>query len=311
MTVDDIARIILDGEVAAFPTETVYGLGALATDVRAVEKIFDLKGRPADNPMIVHICEPGQAKNFAAKVPKAAALLMKSCWPGPLTLIFKKLTAVPDIVTGGLDTVAIRIPDHPLALELIRKTGPLVAPSANRSGKPSPTRAEHVMEDLGQNFPVLDGGRTDIGLESTVLDVTSKPFTILRPGKFEPEELSKICGVPVVYASHTGKDTPRSPGIKYTHYKPEAKVSWLSQFENRDNKPVILITHSASPPSLPGNPVIYHFDQNYNQFAKSLYDIFRMADKDKIARIVIEDLPEKSDQPLLAALKNRIEKSTG
>lgn len=309
MKIDDIANIILHGGVAAFPTETVYGLGALAFRHDAVKKIFDLKGRPPDNPLIVHIYKTKQLQQFADHIPEPALSLAEHYWPGPLTLIFKKKQEVPDVVTGGLDTVAVRMPDHPLALKLIRKTGPLVAPSANRSGRPSPTRASHVYEDFGDDFPVLDGGETNIGLESTVLDVTSEPYTILRPGKVEPEELQDACGIPVVY-SNTEKGSPvKSPGLKYSHYKPKANVHWLSDFVQPGDKRVMYITHSGAAIPSDENVVHYSFKHDFEGLAKNLYDLFRMADQKNISEIVLEDLPDESGRPLVAALKNRIEKA--
>ncbi len=311
MKIDEIASIILRGGVAAFPTETVYGLGALAFNQDAVKKIFDLKGRPADNPLIVHISATEQLQQFSDHIPEPVLSLIKNFWPGPLTLIFKKKPDVPDAVSGGLETVAVRMPAHPLALKLISKTGPLVAPSANKSGRPSPTRAAHVYEDFGDDFPVLDGGETDIGLESTVLDVTSEPYTILRPGKAEPEELQHVCGVSVAYSTKEDTRPPKSPGLKYTHYKPQAKVQWLSDFVQPRNKPVMFITHTE--PALPTgeNIIHYSFKDDFVQLARNLYDLFRMADQKNIFEIVIEDLPDETGQPLVAALKNRIEKAVG
>ncbi|MEX0894887.1 MAG: L-threonylcarbamoyladenylate synthase, partial [Balneolaceae bacterium] len=170
MKIHEAVALIQRGEVVAFPTETVYGLGADAHNPEAIQKIFKVKGRPADNPLIIHLANLQEVAEFALEVPKPARQLMEKCWPGPLTLIFKKKPGVPDTATAGLPTVALRIPDHPVALELLRQTGPLAAPSANRSGSPSPTKAEHVRRDFGDDFPVLDGGMSNIGLESTVLD---------------------------------------------------------------------------------------------------------------------------------------------
>jgi len=311
LKIDEIAKVILNGEIAAFPTETVYGLGAIAFNIDAVKKIFLLKERQADNPLIVHLSKADQLYQFADNLPEPAVSLIENFWPGPLTLIFKKCPEVPDVVTGGLNTVAIRMPDHPLALKLISKTGPLVAPSANKSGRPSPTRASHVREDFGNDFPILDGGKTDIGLESTVLDVTSEPYTILRPGKYEPGELQKICGIQVEYTKLQEGRPPGSPGLKYTHYKPRARVRWLSNFEYSEKKSVMFITHSESPLQIDENAIHYSFRNNFTLLAKNLYDLFRKADQKKISDIVIEDFPEEFSQPLTAALKNRIQKAVG
>lgn len=311
MKIDEIANIILHGGVAAFPTETVYGLGAQAFNQDAVKKIFDLKGRPSDNPLIVHISETEELQQFADHIPVPALSLAEYFWPGPLTLIFKKKPEVPDVVTSGLDTVAVRMPDHPLALKLISKTGPLVAPSANRSGRPSPTRASHVYDDFGDDFPVLDGGDTDIGLESTVLDVTSEPYTILRPGKLEPEELQSICGIPVIYSKEEDDSSPKSPGLKYSHYKPKANVHWLSDFLQPGDKRVMYITHSDAAIPSGENVIHYSFKHDFARLAKNLYDLFRMADQKNISEIVLEDLPDETGQPLVAALRNRIDKAVG
>lgn len=311
MKIDEIANLILHGGVAAFPTETVYGLGALVFNQDAVKKIFDLKGRPADNPLIVHISETEQLQQFADHIPEPALSLAEHFWPGPLTMILKKKPEVPDVVTGGLNTVAVRMPDHPLALKLIRKTGPLVAPSANKSGRPSPTRASHVHEDFGDDFPVLDGGETNIGLESTVLDVTSEPYTILRPGKLEPEELQNACRIPVVYSNAEKGGPVKSPGLKYSHYKPKANVYWLSDFVQPVDKRVMYITHSGTAIPSGKNVIHYSFKHDFAALAKNLYDLFRMADQKNISEIVLEDLPDDSGQPLVAALRNRIEKAAG
>ncbi|MEX0995402.1 MAG: L-threonylcarbamoyladenylate synthase, partial [Balneolaceae bacterium] len=251
MKIAEAVTLIKQGEIVAFPTETVYGLGADAHNPDAISKIFEMKGRPADNPLIVHLADPKQVVDFAMEIPAAAKKLMEICWPGPLTLIFKKKPEVPDAVTAGLSTVAIRVPDHPVALELIRQTGPLAAPSANRSGSPSPTKAEHVRTDFGSEFPVLDGGMSEIGLESTVLDVSETPFTILRPGKYTAEELFKITGKKVQTGQKTG-DKPKSPGIQYTHYKPKAIVQWYDTATlSSDKDQVLLITHTQHPRGYP------------------------------------------------------------
>jgi L-threonylcarbamoyladenylate synthase len=223
------AAAIRGGRLVAFPTETVYGLGANALCQEAVEEIFKAKGRPQDNPLIVHVDSTGMAQSVWGELSTAWQeqfhLLAEHFWPGPLTLIGPVAPHIPLTVTAGLDTVAVRMPDHPVALGLIRKSGlPIAAPSANRSGKPSPTRAGHVLEDLeGKVEIILDGGPTTVGLESTVLDLTDQP-TVLRPGGITIEELEKVLG-PVGYAGG-GKagERVRSPGMKYRHYSPDSKV---------------------------------------------------------------------------------------
>ena len=219
--------ILRNGGVVAFPTETVYGLGALATDEQAVQKIFEAKGRPSDNPLIVHIGNKEEVKKYASVITSEAEKLMDAFWPGPLTLIFNKIPGIIAAnVTPGVETVGIRMPDHPVALQLLRELGqPLAAPSANRSGKPSPTAAIHVEKDLQGLIPlILDGGQTGVGLESTVIDMTTTPPVILRPGGTTKEMIEKVIG-PVETSDKTSlEQAPRSPGMKYTHYAPEAPV---------------------------------------------------------------------------------------
>jgi L-threonylcarbamoyladenylate synthase len=228
---EEAGAIIRAGGVVAFPTETVYGLGAGALNPEAVGKIFRAKGRPADNPLIVHIAQKEQCALLAAEISPTAEKLMEAFWPGPLTLILKKKAVVPDITTAGLDSVAIRLPASRIARELILAAGtPIAAPSANTSGKPSPTSASHVLEDLdGRIEAIIDGGGTDIGIESTVVDARGDVPVILRPGKIAEEELGKVTGeVETGYTDRTGdKGTPLSPGMKYTHYSPGATTVLL------------------------------------------------------------------------------------
>ena len=219
------ARLLAAGGIVAFPTETVYGLGACFDQPSAVRKIYIAKGRPPDNPLIAHISEYSQLQRLVTAWPPLAERLAKSFWPGPLTMVLPKTPAVPVEVTAGLDTIAVRMPDHPLALALITATGtPLVAPSANRSGRPSPTSAIHVAEDLGQHIDaVLDGGPCEVGLESTVVGIGPEGVVILRPGAVTREMIASLTGGSVVEYSG-GSETPPSPGMKYTHYAPEARV---------------------------------------------------------------------------------------
>lgn len=219
--------ILEKGGVVAFPTETVYGLGALATDQHAVQQIFEAKGRPSDNPLIVHIGNKEEVYNYVTGVNADAEKLMDTFWPGPLTLVFHKLPGIiAQNVTPGVETVGVRMPDHPVALGLLRALGkPLAAPSANRSGKPSPTEAAHVLKDLEGLIPlILDGGQTGVGVESTVLDMTSVPPTILRPGGTTQEMIESVIGNVIADSKSPGEQAPRSPGMKYLHYAPEAPV---------------------------------------------------------------------------------------
>lgn len=224
----DAAKILQQDEVVAFPTETVYGLGANATSDTAVEKIFEAKGRPSDNPLIVHISNKEQLEGLVEEIPVDASKLIDAYWPGPLTIIFKnKENVFSERVTAGLDTVGIRMPDHPVALSIIEASGlPIAAPSANRSGKPSPTTAQHVIDDLeGRIAGVVDGGETGVGVESTVVDCTGEIPVILRPGGITKEQLEEVVGkVEVDPSLKEGKGAPKSPGMKYTHYAPDAPV---------------------------------------------------------------------------------------
>ncbi|GEN81726.1 threonylcarbamoyl-AMP synthase [Sporosarcina luteola] len=219
--------ILKNGGVVAFPTETVYGLGALATDEKAVQRIFEAKGRPSDNPLIVHIGNKEDVDKYAVDISEKAKLLIDKCWPGPLTLVFnKKPGVIAENVTPGFETVGIRMPDHPVALQLLRVLdGPLAAPSANRSGKPSPTEANHVLTDLHGRIPlIVDGGRTGVGVESTVLDMTTVPPTILRPGGMTREMIESLIGSVHAEAKSPGEEAPKAPGMKYMHYAPESPL---------------------------------------------------------------------------------------
>lgn len=227
----EASRILAEGGLVAFPTETVYGLGADATNEQAVKNIYKAKGRPSDNPLIVHIGTTEELDRYAEEVPEAAKKCAELFWPGPLTLIVRaKPGLFASSVTAGLDTVGLRMPGHPAALGLLRASGlPVAAPSANTSGKPSPTQAEHVAADLCGKIPyILDGGPTGIGIESTVLDLTTAPPAILRPGAVTADMLQPVIGEVDASAESAiaGEEAPRSPGMKYTHYSPEAPV-WL------------------------------------------------------------------------------------
>lgn len=221
-----VAQIIRRGGLVAFPTETVYGLGANALDPAAVRRIFEAKGRPSDNPLIVHVAEAAQLAVVAEPISQVE-VLARRFWPGPLTVVVPRRPAVPDETTAGLDTVAVRVPDHPVALALIRASGcPIAAPSANRSGRPSPTRAAHVWADLrGSIEMILDGGEAGIGLESTVVDLTLDPPVLLRPGGVTLAELEEVLGRvrvdPAVMGAAAGP--VRSPGMKYRHYAPATR----------------------------------------------------------------------------------------
>lgn len=228
----EAAALIREGQLVGIPTETVYGLGADALNPDAVRAVFDAKGRPGDNPLIVHIARRDQLAPLISADPAPAALrLMDACWPGPLTLIFPRAASVPLCTTGGLDTVAVRMPAHPVARELILQSGrPIAAPSGNRSGRPSPTTARHMFEDMDGRIPlILDGGPCGVGVESTVLDVTGDIPRVLRPGGISPEQIEEICGACEVDAAVMRplgeNERPRSPGMKYRHYAPAGELT--------------------------------------------------------------------------------------
>lgn len=222
--------VIRSGGLVAFPTETVYGLGANGLDGEAVNKIFEAKGRPNDNPLILHIAKKSDLKDLWKSVPERARLLMDEFWPGPLTMVYLKSSRVPEEVTGGLDTVAVRMPDNRTALALIRAAGvPIAAPSANLSGKPSPTTADHVKADMnGKIDVIIDGGPCNIGVESTVVSLMGGAVTILRPGGITREMLEAVIGPvnlsPAVLAPMKQGEAAASPGMKYKHYAPDAQV---------------------------------------------------------------------------------------
>ena len=224
------AALLKAGQVVAFPTETVYGLGANALDEAAVRAIFAAKERPADNPLIVHVADKAQLSGLC-EVTETAQKLMDAFWPGPLTLLLKKTEKVPDVTTAGLATVAVRCPNHPVALQLIRESGlPIAAPSANRSGRPSPTSAAHVYEDMQGRIPmILEGGNCRVGVESTVLDVSGEVPCVLRPGAVTPAMIAEVAGDCTLAPSimrplQEGEHAP-SPGMKHRHYAPKAKMT--------------------------------------------------------------------------------------
>ena len=228
---EQAGKILRDGGLVAFPTETVYGLGADALDEKASAKIYAAKGRPSDNPLIVHIADVNALYDLASEVPEKALVLAEKFWPGPLTMILKKQDKVPDSITGGLGTVAIRMPSHPVAAELIRRSGVYIAaPSANTSGKPSPTRAEHVINDLsGRIDMIIQDDTVDIGVESTIIDLSEEVPTILRPGyitqaMFE-EAIGKTIIDPAIMGSLKEGVVPKAPGMKYRHYAPKADLT--------------------------------------------------------------------------------------
>jgi len=301
--IKDAAEVIRKGGLVAFPTETVYGLGADALNAEAVKRVFDAKGRPPDNPLIVHIADHHQLIDLADEVPEKGQRLAKEFWPGPLTLVVKRTFLVPDIVTAGLETVGIRMPDHPVALALIMEFGGgIVGPSANLSGRPSPTSAQHVMEDLkGRVDVVLNAGPAEIGIESTVLDVTVDPPVILRPGGLHKESIEDIVGP--VRAAADEELLKRSPGTRHRHYAPRARVvlvgegnaqelmSFLQEFRQQ-GKSVGCIVHSHELSKVESGDFFRVLPSPIDFFARYLFRTLRELDQGGAHVILVEQVAE-------------------
>ena len=316
------ARLLQRGELVAFPTETVYGLGADARREESVRAVFTAKGRPADNPLIVHIAEIGQIYDIAAEVPEIALRLASVFWPGPLTMVLPKQDCIPEVTSGGLDTVGIRMPSHPVARALIRESGcPIAAPSANRSGKPSPTTARHVMEDMnGRIAAVLDGGQCSVGVESTVICFDDpETIHILRPGLISKEDLEPYAAN--VYVDHAiyeqiAPDTKvASPGMKYKHYAPNAKILPVAApdftaFSDYVSKHAVYGTYCLlfdEDPEIPGIPSMRYGDSGAEQ-AHNLFLRFRELDEAG-AKLVYVRMPRQDGADL--SVYNRLMRAAG
>lgn len=301
-------RILKNGGLVAFPTETVYGLGGNALDPRASMKIYAAKGRPSDNPLIVHIEDLDKLKEIVAEIPRGAEILARKYWPGPLTMILPKAECVPRETTGGLDSVAVRFPSDPVAQALIRAAGGFVAaPSANTSGRPSPTRAEHVEEDLGDAIDmILDGGPVGIGLESTIVDFTEEVPVVLRPGYISLEMLQETLGDVRMDRGLLITDSrvhPKAPGMKYRHYAPKAE---LAVVEGPEDAVVAYINRAAGEAAARGiRTGIIAADEtsglykdgivrsigsrdNEEEIARHLYEVLRQFDSDQVGAIYSE-----------------------
>ncbi|WP_100400943.1 L-threonylcarbamoyladenylate synthase [Bacillus sp. FJAT-44742] len=310
------------GEVVALPTETVYGLGGNANSEEAIDKIFLAKGRPSDNPLIVHISERKQLSELVSHIPLIAEKFMNAFWPGPLTLILPKTEQVSEKVTGGLSTVAVRMPDHPVAQAVIKAAGvPVAAPSANRSGRPSPTTAEHVRHDLdGRIAGIVDGGPTGYGLESTVVDCTRDVPMILRPGGVTREDLEKVAGVVEVDpALISDNEVPRSPGLKYRHYAPDAPLSLvegssaflqekIKEVEEEGLKAGVITVDELIHEIHADHVISYGSKDNIKEVAAKLYDTLRRADKLEADVLFSVTFPKKG---VGTAIMNRLEKAAG
>ena len=296
------AEVIRAGGLVAFPTETVYGLGADALSGAAVTRIFEAKERPRGNPLIVHVAGVDALEGVAAQVPARVHDIALRFWPGPLTLVLPRARAVPLMTTGGLETVAVRVPAHPVARALIDAASrPIAAPSANRSGRPSPTCAEHVREDLdGRVDLVLDGGPTPVGVESTVLDMTSEPPTLLRPGGVTLEQLESCLGEVRVLSSDDDEAASRSPGLRFRHYAPRARIvliepgtgeravmSWLEA-----GKDVALMVQRAVGLERPGLTV-KSMPPDSEGYARELFGVLRDLDSRGVDAIFVEAIAEE------------------
>lgn len=299
------AQLIKKGELVAFPTETVYGLGADALNAQAVRKIFVVKGRPLDNPLIVHIAYAEQVEELARDVPELARKLMKAFFPGPLTLVLKRSPLVPKETTAGLDTVAIRMPANRVALELIKASTPIAAPSANLSGKPSPTRAEHVLEDFHSKIAcIIDGGECRIGLESTVVLPEEEKIKILRPGGITKEQLEKFGEVELAVAG----DRPLSPGMKYRHYSPEAEL-WIARDVDLAVREALALGKRVGVVARkkPEEEVeFYPAGRTLREYASRLFHALRELDSRGVDIIIAEAVEERG---IGLAIMNRLKKA--
>lgn len=326
--IQEAGEVLRSGGLVAFPTETVYGLGADALKEEAALKTYAAKGRPSDNPLIVHIADYEELRKIAVNIPGETDILVAHFWPGPLTMIFDKREIVPYGTTGGLDTVAVRMPEDPVARELIRAAGGFVsAPSANTSGRPSPTTAEHVEEDLGGKIDmILDGGAVDIGLESTILDMTVNPPMILRPGAVTAEMLEEVIGEVSVDETLLGDESetaPKAPGMKYRHYAPKAKlvivegdlreeILAIRQLAYEAGRKGCKIGIIATDETLP----FYKYGivknigtrENEKTIARNLYRVLREFDEENVETIYSESF---AVQGMGKAIMNRLEKAAG
>lgn len=327
-TIQEAGEILKNGGLVAFPTETVYGLGANALDEEAAGKTYAAKGRPSDNPLIVHICDYEDLRRIAVNIPPETDALAAHFWPGPLTMIFQKSDEVPYGTTGGLDTVAVRMPSDPVALALIRAAGGFVsAPSANTSGRPSPTTAGHVIHDLeGKIDMIIDGGAVDIGVESTILDMTVSPPMILRPGAVTAEMFAEVIGPVDIDRTILNAESnirPKAPGMKYRHYAPRARmmivqgdirdeilaIRQLAYAAHRRKKKIGIIATSETLPFYKyGIVKNVGTRENEKTIARNLYRVLREFDQEDVEVIYSESFAMTG---IGKAVMNRLEKAAG
>lgn len=321
---NNVSKLIRDGELVIFPTETVYGLGANALNENAVKKIFEAKGRPSDNPLIVHLADKDDIKNVAKNITDIEKKLIDNFMPGPFTIILERKPCISNYVTAGLETVAIRIPDNPIANAIIKTSGvPIVAPSANISGKPSGTNIEDIREELEDKVAVIiDGGKTKIGLESTVVKVIDNIPVILRPGKITPDDIKNVVGVVKVdnkvFEKVEKNQKVESPGMKYKHYAPETKCELIYNEDEEKQLEIIKrmieeyngdlvvigFNEHKNKISLPENQFIdVGSKENLEEFAKNIYSALRKADILKAKIILIEGVKKEG---IGIAIMNRL-----
>lgn len=327
--VKEAGRILKSGGLVAFPTETVYGLGANGLDADAAAKIYAAKGRPSDNPLILHITCMEELAPLAAEIPDEAKVLAEAFWPGPMTMIFKKTDLVPYGTTGSLDTVAVRMPSHSVAREIIKAAGvPIAAPSANTSGRPSPTKASHVIEDMdGKIEMIVDGGEVGIGLESTIIDVSEGMPTILRPGYITMDMIRRVIGRVELDRASVGQIAPgvrpKAPGMKYRHYAPKAEMTVfrgsgkasaaaieeaLKRAKAEGKKAGVLCTEESKEYYTASVKKSVGFRKKPETIAHNLYDVLRAFDEEGVDCIFSESF---DDNPLSGAIMNRLLKAAG
>lgn len=326
--VKEAGKILKNGGLVAFPTETVYGLGGDAKNKDASKAIYAAKGRPSDNPLIVHIPDVSWVDGIVSEIPEAAKKLADAFWPGPMTLIFKKNEVIPLETTGGLDTVAVRLPSHPVARALMEESGVYIAaPSANTSGRPSPTKAKHVAEDLsGKIDAIIDGGEVNIGLESTIIDVTEDIPTILRPGYISLDDVKAVVGEARMDPGIMSKDSnvrPKAPGMRYRHYAPKGNLIVVNgekekvcayinaQVESAGalHKKVAVLASSETA-STYKNAKVYVIGSlnDEEEIARNLYDVLRQFDEEEMELI----FSEAFETPHIGqAIMNRLLKAAG
>ncbi len=315
---EDAAQLLKEGQVVAIPTETVYGLAGNAYSEDAVKRIFEAKGRPQDNPLIVHISEFSEIYDLVSEVPQKAKLLAEAFWPGPLTMILPKSDRVPLCVTGGLNTVAVRCPSHPVANKLIKVAGlPLAAPSANLSGKPSPTKAQHVFNDLQGRVPmVIDGGDCAEGVESTVITLATPVPKLLRPGNITVSQLKNVLGQvdvdDAVLNPLKSGERVSSPGMKYKHYSPEANIvilcgdydSFCRYVNSHNDIGTYAMVFDGEGEGLDAPFIPYGTSENYRELSHALFDSLRTLDE-KGADVCYVRCPDRNNDDNLAVL-NRL-----